>query len=586
MRLEGREKKIIVILQKGPSTSRDMSRELGVSRRTVLRDVKHINMVLQFVGAGYIESESCYQLRIVSQFAMDNLLQYSYDETCEVLLTLLTTPSVTMADVMEKTMLSQHVIRHAIHALNNTYAEIFHIDAHTGRGFTFTFFKLGPVDLLGSLCWQNKAIRDVIEIYAKHRIAVLGLMKTKIDAYRKKLRPWISESQVKIQVNVALATASFATDGQGDTLSCYKVLETFLQTKIDLYDWLLEKRHELMELATDMLSQYGVHNTQTNLASLIFDHIARMALFPTLMNEEFYKQIDELRHTYPFEFDFANIYCSAIESMRPSLLLESELCALYVMGTISRMENSSTRILLLSGRKSLELVNRSLLEQALGYTEIVAVDDALQAVQQYQTDSFDLLIRDELVHGAGLENIPWTFSYKGIIEDSDIRTLHRTSVYAKYRKSLECLLPEDNYVVLKTINNECYEDVLSRGLATLVSKGCMTSEEAHAAIIREKQGERLQFSGVAIPHCVTKSLFNNFRMFALVPTCQIQDEEETIELILIVFASTYQDDKNSIFSYLYSVLAANNEPLLKLSYSKLMSILKADEAHANRANVD
>lgn len=568
MKLSSRDKKLITILRDGPATGKELAEALGVSRRTILRDANRLNSLLQASNAGHIKSGLNYSLHIESQTALETLIQSSYDEATEVLVTLLCSRADTIRDIAEETLLSFAAVHQAIDEINTQYHKILRITLCSGRGLRLEFFKLSPTDLLAALCMQNKAFNNMFTEHVDNNMVVMGLLSTDLENYRTKLNRWISPNQVNMQVAASLMTIRRPATAS----DCCKTVRAFIDTKIELYEWLMSKRLELMGLAADLLSQHGVHGINTNLPSLIFDHVVRASLFPTLMSEEFYAQVEELRIVYPFEFDFARMYCGRIESMYKGLLLEPELCALYVIGTASRIEGNATRVLLLSSRKSLESVNRALLEQTLGDTQIVSVEGLTDALQKYRSDNFDIFIRDESISGVEIDKIPWNLSYKGILRDRDMYALKRIALYASYRKLITYMLPKENYVTLE-VNNEDYEQLLKRSLDYFVKQGRMSAEEASSVIVREQQGERLQFSGVAIPHCVTKAMSSNFRLFAITLDKPIRVNDENIRLILIVFASTHQNDKNTIFSYLYSAFTGSAQFEPGISYEELIEML-------------
>lgn len=121
MRLNTREKNLLALLCKQPATGKELAEKLGVSRRTILRDVRHINEVLQCAHAGFISANSNYTLRVDSHVALEELVQDGCDETTEVLIALLCLPHPTVALIAEKTLLSQARIRKAILAINEHY---------------------------------------------------------------------------------------------------------------------------------------------------------------------------------------------------------------------------------------------------------------------------------------------------------------------------------------------------------------------------------------------------------------------------------------------------------------------------------
>ncbi len=572
MRLNTREKNLLALLRKQPATGKELAEKLGVSRRTILRDVRHINEVLQCAHAGFISANSNYTLCVDSHVALEELVQDGCDETTEVLIALLCLPHPTVALIAEKTLLSQARIRKAILAINEHYRALLCVYSRSGHGLELEFKRLGAPDLLAAHLVQQKAAHTLVRHYAQHTQIVVGLMAQELDVYREDLGEWISPLQARLQCEASLATCGRAAHQLAYTKHQIEAVRAFLAQKRALASWLRAQRAALMDLAHELLQQHGMYDSDASLASLIFEHVARAALFPTLATDEFREQVEDLQRLYPFEFDFASLYCKNIEAMRRDLYIVPELCALYVIGAQTGMASTHAHILLLSARKSLEQVNRALLEQVCSDVQITSVNSAARACDMLQAYSFDVCMRDESLEFAGAQSKVWNFSYKGILSDKDLKQLQKIVLYAGYRKRLPLLLPEQNFCRLAVVGdadvadcvaavglNASYEQLLKRGLDMFVQRECMSKTEARKVLDREQSSDRLYFKGVAIPHSVTETYASQFRLFAIAPDRAVFADANTapdkpISLILVVLASQHLQDKNSIFSYLYTVL--------------------------------
>ena len=172
-------------------------------------------------------------------------------------------------------------------------------------------------------------------------------------------------------------------------------IDRLISRKRELHSWLLAHRYELIGRASDLLASHGMRVTRPDLPTVMFEHIARSAMFTTLMTDEFRTQVNRIRIDHPIEFDFAQDLCEYLESLRADVFLEHELCALYVIGTGLCSSRHPLKVLLLCGRRSLESVNRAMLENTFDSVAITSVYDAQSAKREYETGAYSILIRDD-----------------------------------------------------------------------------------------------------------------------------------------------------------------------------------------------
>lgn len=572
MRLGGRQKKIVEMLRLHPATGQELSHALHVSRRTIMRDVVATNRILTHAKAGYIESDPIYHLRIDSVQNLNDLLANTIDEVSLVLLALLLTETTTLGELSDALNLPATTVRMAVDEANKSFSQILSINIEVGKGLSLTLKRSKRVDLISALAVRDNVLMEALKKEAEPYLYLASAER--LASYVSRMRPWLSSGQGKLQFFAAIAAALHGSQQVSESYVDDNLVALIGQ-KTELHTWLLEHRYEVIGLAADLLSLHGVAGSRSDLPSLIFEHIARAAVFPTLMSSSFKMQLGKLRMEHPFEFDFAHEFSQKLESMRDDLIIEPDLCALYVISTSEHHGVDDIRVLLLSTRRSLSSVNRSMLEQALGKITIDTVYSAEEALLSYQQAPYDLLVRDDSSYGEALDQIPWDISYNGILSDVDISKVRDIVLDASYKNSLSTLLPPTHFVSYEPSDeNPVYLDELSRALELFVDGGVMTTAEAEAVVKREAYGERLQFGDIAIPHCVTTIPSQEFRIFCISPAKVLHDADEDVSLILIVLASQTQQDKSSIFSYLHSVLGGLESIHPHMTYEQVIELLQ------------
>lgn len=118
--------------------------------------------------------------------------------------------------------------------------------------------------------------------------------------------------------------------------------------------------------------------------------------------------------------------------------------------------------------------------------------------------------------------------------------------------------------------------MLSCGLELFLERGVIRKEEVASIMARECQGQSLRFNGVAVPHCITLTPADRPRLLALTLDTPVKVEDEPISLIIVVLVSKRQEDKSSIFSYLYSMLGNGASPHSGMRYQELLEVLEGN----------
>ena len=277
------------------------------------------------------------------------------------------------------------------------------------------------------LAARDRAVLTELQTLAGPWMTAAGLMSQEIESFQQEMEPWLTLQEARTQVYAAIVTAPFEL-GEPLSLTVARAsIDRLISRKRDLHSWLLAHRYELIGRASDLLASHGMRVSRPDLPTVMFEHIARSAMFTTLMTDEFRTQVNRIRIDHPIEFDFAQDLCEYLESLRKDVFLEHELCALYVIGTGLCSTGQSLAILLLCGRRSLESVNRAMLENTFDNVTVTSVYDVQSAEREYGTGAYSILIRDDSFADKGLERLPWNLVCRGILSDADLAALKRGS---------------------------------------------------------------------------------------------------------------------------------------------------------------
>lgn len=553
--LSSRGRQIIGLLREGPRSGAELACHLGISRRTVVRDVALLNDLLVSAGAGSIEAEPSYHLTVSSERALSGLLTGDLSDRDRVIVGILTTHAPTLSQLAADTYLSRRAVQRAISQINEDFADVVRVEAHVGHGVVAHFASASPVDFMAALAIENPGIISELERVSDWE-GMRRLLEVDIDEYLAKVMPYVTPRQARVQELCAIACAPSTSEEPGSwSVARAKSVRAFQAEKASLLFDLIRRRSEIVALVVRLLSEHGIKSTREDLSSLIFDHIIRCSLFPTLMPPEMRDQMREMRMKHPFEFDFGADLCECLRRFNPHLLMEADFLALYVLASTEGHDAEPVRIVLLCRRRSVAAINKYLIEQASDAAEIHVVGSEDEAFAALAEDpGFDLVVADEVPGDGSCPEgaLRRDLVYQGILTSNEVEQVKKLIRRIGYQKGIANLLPRSSFV--RVGGSRPYLEALEDGLAKLVVAGALGEHEARLVVERECQGARLQFGGVAFPHAITPEPSRTFRLLAICPDDEVEDEGEHLGFILVVLASQRQVDKSSIFSYLFTTL--------------------------------
>lgn len=563
MYLTEREQALVSLLRVRPRTGAELADALAVSRRTVVREVASVNAKLEAEGAGRIESEQSYRLEVGSEERLQAMLSDGLSDELSVLLRVLTAPEQSFSSLSQETYLSRRALTRAIASINQKYAGVVRLEPRAGRGVEVVLPSWDAADVLASLAVENPSLATRLE-----ELADWGhterLVRESYARYREEMRPFLSSRQARLQAVAAMASAPFSvreSDSRAVARLC-AAENLFHRKHLLLFD-LITHRQQIVDQIASLLRTYGIHSTRSDLCALVFDHVTRCALFPTLLSGEMRAQMHELRLAHPFEFDFGDDLCAHLRRCDPRVVVEPDFLALYVLASMERPERRPVSVLVLSHRRSMSTINQRLIEQNIDKVDVRVVCDDASARAALDERDWDLAVRDE-DYPTAIKGATWDMTFRGVLDASELKLIRTMAIDILYRKNVSRMLGEDGYFHLRNAPGQVYLTVLEDVLGHLVETHRITSAEADLIRERERAGKRLNVEGIAFPHAITPVESDEFRMFVACLDEPVTDMDATIDLVIVILASQSQADKSSIFTYLLSVIedaAARSESL-------------------------
>lgn len=553
MRLTKREQTIVSLLRTRPRTGTELAEALAVSRRTVVREVPSINAKLEAEGAGRIESGQSYRLIVDSDERLEALLRDGLSDELSVLLAALTLPEPSLASLAQESYLSRRTLQAAIADVNRDFGDAVRLEPRAGVGVEVELPAIGAADVLASLAAESPHLASRLEELAGWERAE-PLLREGARRHLEEMRPYLSSRQVHLQTVAAMASAPHVYPQSGvGAATRLRAVEDFYRGKHELLFELVTIRPLIMDEIGELLSTYGIRSTRSDLCSLVFDHVTRCALFPTLMSPEMREQMREMRLRHPFEFDFGDDLCARLRERNPRLLIEPEFLALYVLASTEAAPSRPVSVLVLCHRRSMSTINQRLIEQNVEKVDVhVVCDDASMSAALAKRD-WDLVVRDEDSPTA-LGDVSWDMGFRGVLGTDELRRIRRMALDILYRKNVARMLSPDSYFQLDNAPGQTYLAVLEDVLDLLVGAHRITATEAELIRARERAGKRLNLSGIAFPHAITPVESDDFRLQVIRLAEPAEDMDTRIELVVVVLASQSLTDKSSIFTYLLSVI--------------------------------
>ena len=340
-----RQRQLLRALDDGPRSGAELAEALGVSRRTVVREVASVSAWLESVGAGTISSDPNYHLVVTSEDAIASVLSQDLTDEARVLMCVLSRPGISTVQVSGETYLSVRSVRAAMDEINVRLRGVVALEARVGYGIDADFSGMGPADLLAALAIDNTGIAAELERSCGWD-TLMRLIGERGEEYRLLMEPYLSQRQLRMQTLAAVwCSAWLVPDAPGGADAGARAVTEFQQRKKDLLYRLVTCRAAILARIGEVLASHGIKSTREDLGSLIFDHVLRCALFPTLMSVEIQKQMRGIRMEHPFEFDFGADLSECLRAFDERLFVEPDFLSLYVLASLEHFTRSPVSLL-------------------------------------------------------------------------------------------------------------------------------------------------------------------------------------------------------------------------------------------------
>lgn len=580
-----RQRQLLRALDDGPRSGAELAEILGVSRRTVVREVASVSAWLESVGVGTISSDPNYHLVVTSEDAIASILSRDLTDEVRVLMCVLSRPGISTVQISEETYLSIRSVRAAMGEINVWLRGVVALEARVGYGIDVDFSGMGPADLLAALAIDNAGIAAELE-HSCGWDSLMRLIGERGEEYRLLMEPYLSQRQLRMQTLAAVwCSAWLVPDAPGGADAGARAVTEFQQRKKDLLYRLVTRRAAILARIGEVLASHGIKSTREDLGNLIFDHVLRCALFPTLMSADIQKQMRGIRMEHPFEFDFGADLSECLRAFDERLFVEPDFLSLYVLASLEHFTRRPVSLLLVCGRPSVATINKSLIERGVDGVEVELVDSEPLARRALEDGSFDLVVGDAAVARNFKAAREWDLSFSGVLSAYEVDRIRQMALRVLYERDVASLLPRASYLELHVGAGD-YLDELSRALDGLVAAHAISADEAVLIMDREYQGDRLQLGHVAFPHTITPVAASTFRLLAIMPDAPLRDGDERIDLVVVTLASQRLADKSSMFNYLFSVLHDAERARVRLprTYEETVAFLGRDFGYAEEKN--
>ncbi|GEO57783.1 HTH domain-containing protein [Companilactobacillus bobalius] len=517
--LNARQVQILLLLWNQDHSGEYLSKEVNSSRRTIIRDISALNQELSVKNTAVINSEGKYSLEIHNYSQFQELITQFENQERNILYYLLTNDFLSIDELMDKSFLSKTDITNSIDRINQRNKDILEIKSKVGLGYSVDLYFATKVDLLAYL----------ISVIPKDTDS--NILK---NTFPKDLREYLTDNQsaAQLQAISLISSANF---------------DDFYNHKRDL---LRNIKESTIENQIELVSKnFSIKLSKKRLAQNIATHLKRYNLFPTFISNLLLKQMSDLKQKEPFAFEMAQNLQAEIKKDDPSILINSDFLALYIINCMEiRTSIKPVRILMYTAQRSIAYINENLITDSVGNISMTSVFNIDEFNKQVTSESYDILVTNGF--NDGLKHTP-DVVINGLIDEATIFRLKKLVSDNYFHNNLTQMLPKENYLFYEN-RSDNYFKVLKNVLKYFIDEGQLDQKMSVKLLNREEEGNQLMINHVALPHAVNETDFS--RMFAVDLKTPLKLNKTDIYLILIVIVNDKNDDYKQLFNYLYKIL--------------------------------
>ncbi|GBG94551.1 frv operon regulatory protein [Ligilactobacillus salitolerans] len=509
-----------------------------------MREIKRINDTLQKEKTGSVQTSQIYHLVILNKEKFHVLLNESVPDEYLILFKLLVQEKMGLDDLAESCFMSKKRVLHCLALLNARYQQVFVIKTVQRRGILIQVKVTTRIDLLASLLQRFPDLLNLMNSPAQDKLSqelqqLLGVILPEFNQVREFITRVELEQQVKACVLLATScSASGAKSEIKDRLqNCYL-------GKVALYHRLTEEKENLWMAIWNCLLQY--QTAETKICNLIYLHVVRAAIFPSIFSELPENQRKYIQASDPLAFDLAEELRLAINGKFPQIYVNQSFLVIYALMAFKEQErHNKQKILLISDSNALGAINKMLLQQALKNAECtLEVGEEIQDQEQYDLT----ILSGKMVSDSGISKSDYFF--EGILGDQDIEKI-KTKLSDKYYGRICRQELSGSHILKYTSTSDHFLEVFTNCLQRVEDQGQISSKGSEALLTRESAGNQLVIGSVAVPHIVSNEIRQPYSILAVLLEKPVFLDEQKVTVILIMVVNRNVKDKGGIFKYLY-----------------------------------
>lgn len=514
-----RQVQILLLLWNQDHSGDYLAKQVDSSRRTIIRDINTLNQELSKDDTAFINSEGKYSLNIHNYPKFQSLITQFENQDRNILYSLLTHDSLSIDELMDETWSSKLDVTNSIERINQRSKNILNISTKPGLGYILNLTFGARVDLLAYLIMVIPKEVDY---------------KVDRDDFLSSLRSYITDGQLTAQLK-ALHLMSNVN------------LKAFYANKKNLVQAI---QFAQIQACIEKVSQnFSISLSKQSLSEKVTLHLRRFNLFPTFISSLLLKQLNDLKLKEPFAFDMAEDLKREIEKSNPTILVNSEFLALYI---IDCMETKTTvkpvRILMFTSQRSIAYINENVILESIKNIDLTSIFNLSEFNHKIAENSYDIVITNGF--NGDFEANP-TLIINGLIDETTTSRLKKLVSDNYFQNNLEQIFPKHNYLSFQNESSN-YLKTLKEVLKYFGKNELLDKQMTTKLIDREEEGNQLVISHVAIPHAVNEGNFSKIFAVDLAKPVKLNGSE--IYFILIVIVNDHNDDYKQLFNYLYKIL--------------------------------
>lgn len=579
--LNARQLALLDLLEQHKQPMAQLARSLGVSGRTVLRDIDYINFTLSGAAAITLPGVGGYQLDIYERHNYFRLLQ-RHDIDDQILAILLLNTFTTRAQLSDALNRPESIVSDKLGRLKHRFARAFTLASRPNAGHFINEPQDKRILILANLIKKDPAVfspqgidpslfvtlRDIVEkesdftgIGSEYQASVL-------------LAVYVLRNRLTADPHAALAPSVRACyDAAGlylgeDGLRCASATLNDLVARAARIS-----RSGIAESVNALMKQYRLEPADDRLIDDLTGHITRCAASPVWLSESRHGSMHHLRAAWPVAFDLSISLIARLREQRDITLFDSDLIGLYFACALERNPGEKHALILLCEQNAIAAINKMAIERELANCRVIIAHTLAEL------DALRVEVEPVLVINNGqafvAENGPGMLTVKNIIGSAGISLIKEHLESALIGHKMETWLPAGHSFRYQNPPDESWLEIVEAVCERLVRRGQITPDDARRIRHRETEGDNLVINHVAMPHSWSEKQ-PQFRGYLVLLTNPVTVNNEQVFHLLVACVSPSAREELKIFSYLASALQRHDAHAIARarSYEDFIALIK------------